>query len=370
MATSNGPSRDYLHARTLPSSFYRDADLQLRLQEAVFPQSWQWLPTWDPQLAPGSWQPVTLLAGALDEPLLQVKATDGQESLLANVCTHRGARLCSRPGQAKFLRCPYHGRRFAHDGRFLQAPGFEQAPDFPGVSEDLARPQRSSWGPLQLTQLLPGQSFAAWRAPLDDRLSFLPWKQAEEQAKGRRSFEVEAHWSLYVENFLEGLHIPFVHPALARSLDLSTYPHYLFSAATLQIGEAANEEDPCFILPPQHPEHGRRIAAFYYWLWPNLMLNVYPWGLSANLVEPLGLRRCRIIYRRYLFPGANADVRGAGGDLDQVEGEDQGIVAEVQRGIRSRLYHGGRYAPQQEQGVFLFHSLLRQAMEACAPDAS
>ncbi|MHC4838642.1 MAG: aromatic ring-hydroxylating oxygenase subunit alpha [Planctomycetota bacterium] len=356
------PSPQPASTPTPDSTFYRDDARLRRLEQAVFPASWQWLPGAEDFLEPGNWRPLTMLEGCLDEPLLQARDAGGALHLLSNACTHRGARLCTTAGSGARLRCPYHGRRFGLDGRCQGAPGFETVPDFPAARDHLVGPETAGWGPLHFARLLAeGPTFADWCAPLDTRLSFLPWAEAREDPEGRRTFEVEAHWSLYVENYLEGFHIAYVHPGLARELDLEDYPCHLFPGATLQVGIARADAgaEAAFTLPADHPDAGQAVAAFYFWMWPNLMLNVYPWGLSVNLVEPRGSTRCLVRYRRYLF--ADAPTPGAGGALDEVEREDQGIVAEVQRGVRARLYRGGRTSPTMEPGVAHFHRLLAQA---------
>jgi choline monooxygenase len=92
------------------------------------------------------------------------------------------------------------------------------------------------------------------------------------------------------------------------------------------------------------------------------MLNFYPWGLSVNLVQPDGPRRTRVAFRSYVGDTATLG-KGAGGALDRVEAEDEAIVHAVQRGVRSRLYHGGRYSPTRERGVHHFHRLLAEFLK-------
>jgi choline monooxygenase len=119
----------------------------------------------------------------------------------------------------------------------------------------------------------------------------------------------------------------------------------------------AAEGQPAFDLPAGHPDEGQRIAAWYFWLFPNLMLNFYPWGLSLNVVQPLGPTRTRVLFRSYVSD-PNALASAIGSDLHRVEMEDEEIVEATQRGVRSRLYDRGRYSPRREQGTHHFHSLL------------
>src|SRR5262249_54571238 len=131
-----------------------------------------------------------------------------------------------------------------------------------------------------------------------------------------REFTFDAHWALYVENYLEGLHIPFVHPALTATLEMSGYHYRLGRASVLQLAQARDGE-PAF----DALHEGTRVAAYYWWLFPNLMFNVYPWGLSVNLVQPLSISRTRVLFRGFVADVARLG-RGAGGALDQVEIED------------------------------------------------
>jgi choline monooxygenase len=183
-----------------------------------------------------------------------------------------------------------------------------------------------------------------------------------------RDFTFDAHWALYVDNYLEGLHIPFVHPGLTQTLDWQRYRYELFEGGNLQLGLAADDE-PAFAPLQGSPEHGERIAAYYGWLFPNLMLNFYPWGLSLNLVLPHSPTRTRVLFRGFVADAAQLGraQAGAGGALDAVELEDQAAILGVQRGLAARLAARGRYSPQHERGTHQFHRMLMAALRAPMP---
>ncbi|HVS01981.1 MAG TPA: SRPBCC family protein, partial [Thermoanaerobaculia bacterium] len=111
------------------------------------------------------------------------------------------------------------------------------------------------------------------------------------------------------------------------------------------------------------PDAGTRVAAYYFWVFPNLMLNVYPWGLSINVVRPLAVGRTRVSFLSWVWRPEKL-ASGAGAALDRVEREDEEVVECVQRGVRSRLYRRGRYSPTREQGVHHFHRLVAAALGA------
>ena len=146
------------------------------------------------------------------------------------------------------------------------------------------------------------------------------------------------------------------HKGLNSVIDYSSYKTEVYHNSVLQIGYAVNGEE-CFTLPHGHDDHGKNVAAYYWWIFPNLMLNFYPWGLSINVVLPDGVSATKVMY--YGMVGdSNKSGQGAGGDLDTVEHEDQWIVEACNRGMKSKLYLRGRYSPSMEKGVHHFHRLL------------
>jgi choline monooxygenase len=353
-------------AETLDKAFYLDAALQAVQHERLFARSWQWLGDLAEAGEPGALVPRELLAGCLDEPLLLARDSAGALRCLSNVCTHRGNLLVHAPATgAKQIRCGYHSRRFELDGRMVFMPAFEEALDFPRPCDHLPRLPLHDWGGQAFVAMEePFASFDAVFGPLRERLAWLPLQDFQADPEASRDYEFDAHWALYVENYLEGLHIPFVHPGLTQTLDLGQYRYELLPWANLQLA-VARPDEVAFELPPHSPDHGQRIAAYYYWVFPNLMLNFYPWGLSVNQVVPVasngGPARTRVRFRSYVWK-PELQGRGAGGALDQVEMEDEAVVMTVQRGLRSRLYQRGRYSPTREQGVHHFHRLIGAVM--------
>jgi choline monooxygenase len=340
---------DITRARTLDASFYTSEDAFAQSREKVFARTWQWLGDMRDVQAPGALSPRTLLPGMLDEPLLLARDRTGTLRCLSNVCTHRGNLLVHAPCRASDIRCGYHSRRFDLAGRMTFMPGFDGACDFPSDADHLGQVPLAQLGDhafAALSAVEPAHAFLAdviartARAGLEEGLAHDP---ADD-----RDYDVAAHWALYVENYLEGLHIPHVHPGLASAIDTASYAIELFPYASLQQALAADGE-PSF--------EGTRVAAHYWFVFPNLMLNLYPWGLSVNLVLPQSPGQTRVRFRSYVRDAAKRH-QGAGGALDRVEREDEAIVEAVQRGVRSRLYRGGRYSPTHERGVHHFHRLL------------
>jgi phenylpropionate dioxygenase-like ring-hydroxylating dioxygenase large terminal subunit len=344
---------DITRAATLPGAFYGDAGVFARVREQVFARAWHYAADATRLAAPGAQSPFTLAAGFLDEPLVFTRDAAGLHCL-SNVCTHRANLVCVEEGSAPGLRCRYHGRRFALDGRFASMPEFEAARDFPSEADHLPRVPFGALGPLLFAALEPAIGFDAWTAPLA-RLGAELARLVPDPA-GARDYEVKANWALYCDNYLEGFHIPYVHPELNNALDYGAYKTELFPFGSLQLGVATDGEDAFDRL-----DEGRRIAGYYFWLYPATMLNFYPWGLSLNAVTPLSVDRTRVSFRAWVLDPARRG-RGAGAALDLVERQDEAVVERVHTGARARLYRRGRYSPSRETGVHHFHRLLARAL--------
>ena len=348
-------------ASTPPSRVYHDAAEHQSQVERIFARSWQYAADADRVKAPGHVLPFTLLEGCLDEPLVLSMADDGTLHCLSNVCTHRGALVCEGEGHVRSLKCRYHGRRFGLDGCMSFMPEFEDVEGFPAPSDDLPRLPLERWGPLLFTAIDPAFSFEEMMAPVIERTGFMPLDRFVLDPDSSQDYLIGANWALYCDNYLEEFHIPYVHGAsLTGVLDYDSYRTDTFAWSSVQFGFSKTGES-VFDLPEGHPDHGEPVSGYYFWLFPNLMLNFYPWGLSLNLVQPLGPQRTRVSFRSYVWkPELRGE--GAGANLHRVEMEDEEVVQSVQRGVKSRLYDRGRYSPRREVGTHHFHTLLARFM--------
>jgi choline monooxygenase len=323
-------------AETLSSEFYTDERYFDESKEKIFSRTWQFVGTTDEIEYV---KPLIILENFFDEPILITKKS-GNFYCLSNVCTHRGKILVEKPCNANGIRCGYHGRRFDLDGKFLSMPEFEKTEKFPSEKDNLTKIPFETWGKFLFVSLNP-------IAPLEDFLSetkIANWENL--RFFGAKDYLVKAHWALYCENYLEGFHIPFVHQGLNQAIDYGTYTTETFRYSSLQKGFDANGE----------------IAAYYFFIFPNLMLNFYPWGLSANIIKPLETELTRISYLTFVADESKLN-QGAGADLETVEFEDQTVVESVQKGIKSRFYEKGRYSPEREQGTHHFHCLIAEFMD-------
>jgi choline monooxygenase len=238
-------------------------------------------------------------------------------------------------------------------------PKFSDADNFPSEEDHLPQIAVQEWLGMIFVSLHPAFSLEEAVRPIMDRVGFLPLHSLRFTEDGTKDYFIRANWALYCDNYLEGFHIPFVHPALNEALDFGKYEYELFSHCNLQTG-IADEDASHFEVPASSPDAGKKVYAWYFWLFPNLMLNFYPWGLSLNIVNPLNHEQTRVRFRTYRFEGLPYSREE--NQLDKTEMEDEQVVESVQKGIQSRYYHRGRFSPSMEKGVHHFHRLLAEFM--------
>lgn len=351
---------DIKKAESLPPSFYRSEAVFEKMKREVFLKSWQFIG--DERAVPfaNHVHPFTLLEGFLTEPLVIVKDESERIRCLSNVCTHRGNLVVQQSGKQRKLSCQYHGRRFGIDGSFEYMPEFDDAVNFPRDCEGLHEFPTAKWGSLLFAGLDGSFSFTKVLRKMKERLGFLNLDEFVWDKTFSRDYLVQANWALYCDNYLEGFHIPFVHQELNEVLDYGKYKSEIYEGMTLQIGYADSGVES-FDLPEGHPDSGEEIAAYYYWVYPNMMFNFYPWGLSLNIVRPISVNRTKVSFISYVLHPEKMD-SGAGAMLDKVEREDEFVVEGVQKGVASNFYKSGRFSPSREQGVHYFHRLLAEAL--------
>jgi choline monooxygenase len=351
-------------ARTIPSDWYTDPEVHALEREAVFGQTWQMAGRVDQLKDAGSFV-TTEIAG---EPILVIRGEDGELRAFYNVCRHRAARVALEPaGKATKFRCRYHGWTYDLQGRLRGVPEFDGVADFCREDNGLVPLAVAVWGPLVFVHGGPQ------RPPLLDYLAPLP-----EQTAGlgldrlrfveRRAYELACNWKVFVDNYLDGgYHVNTIHPSLAGVLDYTGYH-------TVNAGHTSVQ-----ISPMRQPDAAREDAsaasvrtganAYYWWLFPNLMVNLYEGIMDTNLVLPLAPDRCRVIFDFYFGEAMAGDAQARSIAVGhQIQEEDVGICADVQRGLGSRAFAAGRYSVRRESGVYHFHQMLARRLRCAASE--
>ncbi len=345
------------HAATIPSWCYTDPASLVAERDRIFARTWQMVGREDQVAAPGSYFS-TAVAG---EPLLLVRGSDGRLRALSNVCRHRAGPVARGEGSCGAFRCGYHGWSYALDGQLLNTPEFDGVEDFERESVRLPEFRVETWLGLVFVNL--DSDAPTLRETLGDLAAALEARGfSEMRLAARKDWELDCNWKVYVDNYLEGYHIPIVHPGLMKEIDYALYETQTSGLWSLQHSPIKPREGAKLRRDPAQPESD----AQFYWVYPNLMLNVYPDNFSTNLILPLSPRRTLTAFEWFFRDPDSAAVQETVRQTiefsDEIQREDVAICEAVQKGLESRTYDVGRFSVRRESGVHHFHRLYAEAI--------
>jgi choline monooxygenase len=340
-------------AATIPSRFYTEPEVLTRENDRVFGNSWQLVGHASQVAQTGRY----FTASVADEPVLIARGEDRLRGL-SNVCRHRAGPVAAGEGTCRAFRCGYHGWSYGLDGALLNTPEFDGVEHFEKKDHGLPEFRIEEWlGMLFLHLGTPSQTLAG-------ELEDLPGKLRDRGLESmrlthRKEWEVGCNWKVYVDNYLEGYHIPIVHPGLMKEIDYARY-----ETETRQIYSI--QHSPIKKTAEDKLRAGAGGEAMFFWIYPNLMLNVYPDNFSTNLIVPLSHDRTLTLFEWYFRDPENPATRRLVDETvafsDEIQREDIAICEAVQRGLKSRTYDRGRYSVRRENGVHHFHRLYAAAM--------
>jgi choline monooxygenase len=359
-------------AHTLASRFYTDPAI-LDIEKArIFRRTWQLVGTQDHACGEVNGAKRTIAhpesfftADVAGEPIIVVRDKEGSLRAFSNVCRHRAGPIALGSGCKNVLRCGYHGWTYALDGRLIGTPDVEGVEFFDRSTMGMVPLRVETWEQFIFI------NFDREAEPLSAYLGDIPQQARGFQFAGlrlaeRRDYVIHCNWKIYVDNYLEGYHIPIAHPGLMREIDYSQYRTDTFRYHSQQFApiRAMEQEDmgERFYAPGNGTQE-----ALYFWIFPNLMLNIYPDNVSTNLIVPLSQDKTLTIFEWFFHDVASEKVqegiKKAIAFSDEVQQEDIGLCESVQRGLQSALYDRGRYSVKRENGVHHFHMLLGEFLE-------
>jgi len=354
------PNRHLATASTPPSSWYTDSSVFELEQPTVFSHTWQFIGRSEQVRDPGQY----ISCEIAGEPILVVRGNDAILRGFFNVCRHHAAAVITQSeGTAQSLRCPYHGWTYDLQGALVLAPEFGGVNAFDRSANSLVPIEIAvckNWVFAKLDQGNPSLQDCFGKDLLDHfealNLEQLNWLE-------RRSYTLNCNWKVFVDNYLDGgYHVPHLHRALNSVLDYGNY--------TIETGERFCLQSSPLVLHSSEGDTGalrRGERALYYWIYPNLMINIYASVMDTNLVIPRGVERTEIIFDYYFADvslGAKQQNLASIAVSEQIQAEDVAICESVQRGLASRSYSAGRLSFRREAGEHLFHKLLYADLKA------
>ena len=359
-------------AQTLASRFYTDPAILEIEKEKIFRRTWQMVGTLQHACGEANGRKRTIAdpetfftADLAGEPIVVVRDKQGTLRAFSNVCRHRAGPIAQGSGCKNVLRCGYHGWTYTLDGRLIGTPDVEGVEFFDRSAMGMVPLRLETWEQFIFV------NFDAQAEPLATFLGEIPRQSRGFQFAGlqlveRRDYVIDCNWKVYVDNYLEGYHIPIAHPGLMREIDYAQYRTETFRYYSQQFApiRAMKSEDSGERF---YPPAGGLQEALYFWVFPNLMVNIYPDNVSTNLILPISQEKTLTIFEWFFRDAGSSTmqerVKKAVQFSDEVQQEDIGLCESVQRGLRSATYDRGRYSVRRENGVHHFHMLLSEFLE-------
>ena len=360
-------------AFTLASRFYTDPTVLEVEKGKIFRKTWQLVGTTMQPCGASNGNVKTIAdpetyftTDVAGEPVLIIRDKEGTLRAFSNVCRHRAGPIAFGSGCKNVMRCQYHGWTYTLEGKLIGTPDVEGVEFFDRSTMGMVPLRLDTWGDLIFV------NFDSDAEPLAAILGEIP-----NQARGfdfenlklaeRRDYVIDCNWKVYVDNYLEGYHIPIAHPGLMKEIDYAqyrtdTYRYYSQQFAPIRAKKQDDSAERFYA-----PGTTGLQEALYFWIFPNLMLNIYPDNLSTNLIVPLSHGKTLTIFEWFFHdtesPKAKERIAKAVAFSDEVQQEDIVLCENVQRGLKSTTYDRGRYSVKRENGVHHFHMLLREFLE-------
>jgi len=336
---------------TLPSKWYFESSYLEKEKTEIFLKEWQLVGSRTQIRNPGE----ILLAEVADNPIIVICQKDNTLKAFYNVCQHRGGPLAYENCSVSKLQCKYHGWVYELNGDLKNARGFNKTElnieDF-GLQ------------PIHVTEWM-GQVFVNLsNSPQDlhqhiDEIKTLtsPIDFSDYVFKFRESYQINCNWKVYMDNFLEGFHIPFVHPELNKVIDYKSYKTEIYERFSLQWCPLDSK-----LSPYGKSANSKENKAFYFTIFPNIILNIAPGRLQTNIIEPKNSKTCVVHFDYHFDNPEEADIEKDADFSEMVQQEDILICENVQKGLESKGYDKGKFSPLNEQGVFHFQSLVKSSL--------
>ena len=366
---------------SLPSSWYRSAEVFALEKERIFCREWLNVAREEELAGPGAFR----LLDVLGESILLVRNRESQLRAFYNVCRHRGARLCREPaagaGQPLLaggvaggrISCPYHQWTYDLDGRLIAAPYLTGEADFDKTQFNLYPVGVACWGGFVFVNLTPANA-----APLARQIAGIPERLARYPLSELRightiRYEVAANWKVLCENYNECYHCGGVHPELCAlvpafrerggaALDwLRGIPHRAGAYTFTKSGTTRRRAFPTL-------NEDERVRHKGELLYPNLFISLACDHVAVFILQPRSATHttitCHFLFEQFELAKPDFDASDATEFWDLVNRQDWVICEAVQQGISARVHERGYYAPMEDFNLDIRRYVLERIGDA------
>ena len=339
-------------AKTIPSKWYHSKKIFDLENKMIFFKSWHLVGSEGILKNPGD----AVIEEVSNQPIIIIKQEDNSLKAFFNVCQHRGGPLLTKNSCIKTLQCKYHGWIYNLNGELKKVREFENVEDFDFEDYNLKSINIKVWqGLIFINFNNRPNNLNSILKKISNRIR--PINFSKYTFYRSVSYHIKCNWKTYIDNFLEGYHIPFVHPKLNKVLDYKSYTTEIFKNHSLQFAPINSN------ISPYDKSTGLKNIAYYYTIFPNVLLNIAPGRLQTNVVKPTSPNSCVVDFNYYFDKVSDEIIKNDIEFSNEVQLEDIKICEEVQKRLESKGYNQGRISPQSEKGLYHFQSVLKEKLK-------
>lgn len=354
------------HRHTLPGRDYTDPVIFAKERENVFFKSWYYAGRAEQAETPGQWFAIDVVG----ESVIVMRNDAGELQAFYNVCRHRGSKLCDETAghsQGSIV-CPYHNWCYSHQGELIATPRVEE--------DELDREQLSLWPVfvdvwqgfvfVNLSKEKPIALRDSLATHFDEPLRFERWEMDKLRIGHKVETIVNANWKIVMENYLECLHCPNVHPELVETIETYQTGWVIQEGrddggVSLPAGGTGYTQDgksPLSVMPSMtelevNSIYGGAIP-------PNVTLDIGATGVMVIQLLPISPLQTKVI-DTYLFNAvdvakADFDPSPLSDFNELVARQDFEVCERVQKGVASRAFSHGTLA---EKDIYVHEFVQR-----------
>jgi Rieske 2Fe-2S family protein len=314
------------------------------------------------------------------ESILLTSDLRGELHAMYNVCRHRGSQVVPvdpdaeppQPCAVGALRCPYHSWTYDLAGALLKAPHTDDVEAFdPGLFR-LAPVAVAQWGGFCFVHLTP-QSAGDLRDDIGASVAGIERYPLADLVVGRRYvYDVAANYKVLSENYNECYHCGPVHPELTRlvpsfgaggaGIDWDAGVPHRDGAWTFTTSGSSNRRPFAGLDDAERSRHKGAL------LHPNLWLSCAAEHVAAFTLWPQAVDRtrvvCDLLFAADEVASPDFDPADAADLWDLVNRQDWAVCQSVQRGMSSRAYTQGWFAPMEDMAADIRRWLLPRLQAA------
>jgi len=368
---------------TLLREYYFSPEIFGKEKERIFFGQWMCVGREEEAPNPGDY----LLLDVVGESVILVRTREGKLAAHYNVCRHRGSQLVlgvdPKPRRwtdkatgdkptfgpsgsfTSGIKCPYHSWTYELPGALRTAPFLDEGSGFRKDQLSLYPVDVDVWGGFVFLRLGGAESGSRNSESLSSQLGgavdrIKRYPLGELRIARRIGYEVEANWKVILENYNECYHCGGVHPELCKvvpafkqkggmDLDWDRGVPHREGAWTFTMSGTTNRKPFAGLNEDEQTRHKGEL------LYPNFMLSLSAEHAAAFTLWPTSPNHTTILCDFLFHPSEIAQSDFSPNDAvefwDITNRQDWVICESVQRGMASRVFRQGFYAPMENMSL-------------------